>query len=260
MGSDGTAGDEEVLGDRTGAVGLVVEAVAHRDRHPVGAPRTAAVEAAAEELEAAEVNVVVEEAVHGRRGALSLQRLASDVDVDLGERRTGLCRLERPARSGRRGLDDAAERADAKVLAGRDACEAKDAAHVGQAPVARRSGIGDRRDRAEDSGTGHACVGPVEQVAAEGGRLEAERRRARGGGGGSGVAERIASHEAVRVGIAQGVAAVGVGVDIGSGGRRERDPAAHARHQRDGEPQSQGLQTVPSRGCQMLIGVLPDQL
>ena len=60
----GAAGGEEVLDDRAGAVRVVVGAVAQRDRHSVRAPRPPAVEAAAEELEGAEVDVVVEEAAH----------------------------------------------------------------------------------------------------------------------------------------------------------------------------------------------------
>ena len=50
--------------DRPGAVGEVVEAVLERDGHAVRAPGPAAVEAPAEELEGAEVDVVVDEAAH----------------------------------------------------------------------------------------------------------------------------------------------------------------------------------------------------
>ena len=69
VGAVGRAGGEEVLDDRGRAVGLVVGAVLQRHRHSVRAPRPPAVEAAAEELEGADVDVVVDEAAHARRRA-----------------------------------------------------------------------------------------------------------------------------------------------------------------------------------------------
>ncbi len=55
---------EEVLGHRACPVGEVVGAVLQRGRDAVGAPRPAAMEAPAEEVEGAEVDVIVQESAH----------------------------------------------------------------------------------------------------------------------------------------------------------------------------------------------------
>ena len=104
------------------------------------------------------------------------------------------------------------------------------AAVVGDAPVRRRSRAWRSARRVERAGARHAPVGPVEQVAAEGGGLHAEGRGGGGGRGGRGIPERIPHDEAVGVRVAQGVAAVRVGVDVGGGGgrREQRTGDAHA--------------------------------
>ena len=149
VGAHRAARVEEVLDDRAGAVGEVVGAVAQRDRHPVGAPGPAAVEAPAEELEGAEVDVVVEEAAHLGRRARALERRAGDVDLDLGELRAALRGDEAPARAGGGDLDEPAEAVDAELLAGGDADQLQLAATSAHAPVGRRPGRAGGGDRVE---------------------------------------------------------------------------------------------------------------
>ena len=242
----GAAGGEEVLDDRACAVGVVVGAVAHRDRHSVRAPGTPAMEAAAEELEGAEVDVVVDEAAHARLRVGSLERLPGDVHLHLGEGRAALGGRERPAGVGRGDLDEPAQRSHAEVPPGGHVREPQRAAVVGDAPVRRRSRGGGRRERVERAGARHAPVGPVEQVAAEGGGLEAEGCGGGRGRGRRGISERIPHDEAVGVRVAQGVAAVRVGVDVnGGGGRSEQRTGGCARDKRDGGSHGQSLQAVP---------------
>ena len=90
VGADRAARGEEVLERGAGAVRLVVGAVPQGHRDAVGAPRPPAVEAAAEEVEGADVDVVVEEAAHRRARARARERRAGRVDLDLGERRAAL--------------------------------------------------------------------------------------------------------------------------------------------------------------------------
>ena len=131
---------------------------------------------------------------------------------------------------------------------------------VGDAPVRRRAGSGGRGERVERAGARHAPVGPIEEVAAEGGGLQAEGRGGGRGRGGRGIPERIPHDEAVGVRVAQGVAAVRVRVDVNrGGGRGEQRTGGCARDERDGSSHGQSLQRgSPSVSpVDVLAGVLP---
>ena len=135
-----------------------------------------------------------------------------------------------------------------RCLPGGHVREPQRVAVVGDAPVRRRARGGGRRERVERAGARHALVGPVEQVAAEGGRLQAEGCGGGRGRGRRGIPERIPHDEAVGVRVAQGVAAVRVGVDVnGGGGRGEQRTGGCARDKRDGGSHGQSLQAVPPR-------------
>ena len=183
-----------------------------------------------------------------------------DVHLHLGEGRAALGGRERPAGVGRGDLDEPAQRSHAEVPPGGHVREPQRAAVVGDAPVRRRSRRGGRRERVERAGARHALVRPVEQVAAEGGRLHAEGCGGGRGRGRRGIPERIPHDEAVGVRVAQGVAAVRVGVDVnGGGGRCEQRTGGCARDKRDGGSHGQSLQAVPPRSGKQTSspGVLP---
>ena len=138
VGADWAAGADEVLDQRTGPVGEVVGAILERDRHPIGAPRPAAVEAPAKELEGAEVDVVVEEAPHLGGRARALEGHAGDVDLHFGEHGATLRGHEAPPRRAVGHLPHSRGGADAEVLAGGNAAEPQLAADVLQSPVGGR--------------------------------------------------------------------------------------------------------------------------
>ena len=245
-----TAGREEVLGDGTGAVRVVVDAVAHRHRNSVRAPGTPAMEAAAEELERTEMDVVVDEAADSRLRVRSLERLAGDVHLDVREGGAALGGRERPAGGGRVDLDEPAEWSGGEVLRGGQVREAQRAAVIGDAPVRRRArGVG-RRNRIE-RGARHVPAGSVEHVAAERGRLHSEGCGCGRGRGRCRISERISHDEAAAVRVAQRVAAVRVRVDVNGGcARCEQRTGGCARGERDDGSSGHSLQEVPPRSSQ----------
>ena len=141
VGADGAAGADEVLDHRAGPVGEVVGAILERDRDAVRAPWPAAMEAPAEELECAEVDVIVQEAAHPGGRARALEGLAGDVHLHLGELGAARRRDEAPARRAAGDLGEPSAGADAEPLAGGHAGEPQLSGDV-LAPASRRRGPG----------------------------------------------------------------------------------------------------------------------
>ena len=169
------AGGQEVLYDRALAVRVVVGTVAQRHRHSVRAPGTSAMEAAAEELEGAHVDVGVDEAAHARLRVGSLERRPGDVHLHLGEGRAALGGRERPAGFGRGDLDESAQRPHAEVPPGPHVRKAQRAAVVGDSPVRRRA-RGGESPRAGRARRRSACARPGRRAGSCRGRWPAGGR------------------------------------------------------------------------------------
>ena len=200
---------EEVLGHRARPVGEVVGAVLQRGRDAVGAPRPAAMEAPAEEVEGAEVVVIVQEAAHPGGRARAPQGLARDVHLHLGEPGAARRRLEAPAGRARGDLGEPGAAADGELLAGGHAHEPQLSGNVAQFPVGVGPGAGGGLDPVQRGCGGHVAVRAVEEVAPQGGRLQAKRRPAPDGHRGGRVVRPPAHDKAIRGHVAQAVAPVG---------------------------------------------------
>ena len=173
----GRAAGEEVLDHRARAVGVVVGAVLQRHGHAVRAPRPPAVEARRR-------GTGTRRGGCGRRGSrarapsgsMPLNGLPVTLTSTSGKVAQPWAGAKRPARVVEATWTSRPSASDAEVPAGGHVREPQRAAHVGDAPV-RRAGRAwwSAATASSAAGARHAPVGPVEQVAAERGRLHAER-------------------------------------------------------------------------------------
>ena len=229
---------EEVLEDRRRSVRVVVGAVDERIGRSVGAPGSAAMGAAAEELEGADVVVHVGQAGGLGVGSVAARGRAGRVQFDLRVGRAAAGGDE--AEAGRRiRLAGRAERQPAgggspQRPVGGDVAKLEGAGGRDDLPLGRGARIRRRTDRAEQPGGEEVAVLAVEEVLAERRRLHPERLGGAGRRRGDVVAEAGLPDERSRRARLQRVAALAdrVAIDRALSGRRRRDEQRDDRDQR----------------------------